>query len=75
MPRDLDTATITPATEEQDHQTAIDAYAPKKPHLDLKRDASTAMRKLQRATQQAIDELRVELELQEGEAVAGQEAT
>lgn len=71
-PRALDEPAPAPAQEAE--QTAIDAYAPKKPHLDLKRDAARSLRKLERATQRAIDELRVELQLQEGQEAAGGEA-
>lgn len=49
-------------------QEIIESYAPKKPHLDLKRDAAKRLRRLERATQRAIDELRVEVELEEGGA-------
>ena len=69
-PQALPPATITPATDAAAQHTALDAFAPKKPHLDLQRDASKALRKLERATQRAIDELRVEVELQEGHALA-----
>lgn len=69
-PRALDAATIKPAEpSSQPNETAIDAYAPKRPHMDLKRDAAKSLRKLERATQRAIDELRVELELQDGAAI------
>jgi len=54
----------------KDDQTAINAFAPKKPHQDLKRDVAKALRKLDRQTQRAIDELRVELELQDAPAEA-----
>lgn len=67
QPRDLDRVTI--AADAEPNQSAIDAYAPKKPHLDLKRDAAKSLRKLERATQRAIDELRVELELQQGQVL------
>ena len=75
-PRALDAAAVAVDTATAPQQTAIDAYAPKKPHMDLKRDAAKSLRKLERATQRAIDEMRVELELQEGAALpAGDERT
>lgn len=65
-PRELDApASSTLADVIKDDQTAIDAFAPKKPHMDLKRDVSKSLRKLERGTALAIDELRVELELQD----------
>lgn len=65
-PRELDApAASTLAEAIKDDQSAIDAFAPKKPHMDLKRDVAKSLRKLERRTAQAIDELRVELELQE----------
>lgn len=64
-PRELDVPTRSTLAEViKDDQTAIDAFAPKKPHMDLKRDVAKALRKLERQTQRAIDELRVEVELQ-----------
>lgn len=42
-------------------QDVIEAYAPKKPHLDLKRDVAKRLAKLERKTQQAIWELAQEL--------------
>lgn len=64
-PRELDAPKPSALAQvTKDDQTAIDAFAPKKPHLDLKRDVAKALRKLQRQTQHAIDDLRVELELQ-----------
>ena len=68
-PRPLDAAKPAPLPEPAQQRTAIDEYAPKKPHADLKRDASKSLRKLERATQRAIDELRVELELEQGSAL------
>lgn len=65
-PRELDApkpSTLAEVTK--DDQTAIDAFAPKKPHQDLKRDIAKAMRRLERQTQRAIDDLKVELELQD----------
>lgn len=65
-PRELDApASSTLADVIKDDQTAIQAFAPKKPHMDLKRDVAKSLRKLERATAQAIDELRVELELKD----------
>ena len=67
-PRELDApAASTLAEAIKDDQSAIDAFAPKKPHMDLKRDVGRQLRKLDRRTAQAIDELRVELEMQEAE--------
>lgn len=73
QPRDLDKVTV--AADGEPNQTAIDAYAPKKPHLDLKRDAAKSLQKLDRATQRAIDELRVELELQQGQLLDPNDGT
>lgn len=70
--RALDTVTVAP-DDPAAKQTAIDAYAPKKPHMDLKRDAARSLRKLDRETQRAIDELRVEVELQQGDALQNRE--
>lgn len=65
-PRELDApAASTLAEAIKDDQTAIDAFAPKRPHMDLKRDVGKSLRKLERRAAQAIDELRVELEMQE----------
>jgi hypothetical protein len=65
-PRELDAPAPSTLVEAiKDDQTAIDAFAPKKPHLDLKRDVAKALRKLERQTQRAIDDLRIELELQD----------
>ena len=73
-PRALDAAAVAADVDAAPQQTAIDAYAPKKPHMDLKRDAAKSLRKLERVTQRAIDEMRVELELQKGAALpAGDE--
>lgn len=65
-PRELDAPKPSALAEvTKDDQTAIDAFAPKKPHVDLKRDIGKALRKLERQTQRAVDELRIELELQD----------
>lgn len=48
-----------------DRVAAVDEYAPKKPHLDLKRDIAKKLHKLDRETQRAIDELGAELALQQ----------
>lgn len=73
-PRALDAPKPTGRLDGADKQSAIDSYAPKKPHLDLKKDVAKSLRKLERATQRAIDELYLELQLQEGQAIAGEDA-
>jgi hypothetical protein len=69
-PRALDAPKLSQQSDGEDRKSAIDAYAPKKPHLDLKKDVSKSLRKLERATQRAIDELLVELHMQKGQATA-----
>jgi hypothetical protein len=67
-PRELDKpAASTLADVLKDDRTAIQAFAPKKPHMDLKRDVAKSLRKLEHATAEAIYELKVELEMQENE--------
>lgn len=54
-------APTTEADAPMTQQDVIEAYAPKKPHLDLKRDVAKRLAKLERKTQQAIWELAQEL--------------
>lgn len=65
-PRELDAPSSSTLIEAiKDDQTALDAFAPKKPHMDLKRDVARSLKRLERSTARAIDELRVELELKD----------